>query len=188
MLNSFIGIIASSGGVAVSNSYESIATVTVGGGGSASISFTSIPSTYQHLQVRGISRNTVAGGSVNDQIVRFNSDSSSNYSNHYLYGTGSSAAAAANLSATYAVSVEILQDSTLANTYVATILDILDYADTNKFKTMRTFSAWDTNGTGDIFFNSAGWRSTSAITSIDISSSSGNLKQYTQFALYGIKG
>ena len=39
---------------AAGGDFESIATVTVGGGGAASIEFTSIPGTYQHLQIRGI--------------------------------------------------------------------------------------------------------------------------------------
>lgn len=35
-----------------STDYDSIATTTVGAGGAASITFSSIPSTYQHLQIR----------------------------------------------------------------------------------------------------------------------------------------
>jgi hypothetical protein len=47
---SILGIIASSKLTAAAGDFESIATVTVGSGGSAVISFTSIPSTYAHLQ------------------------------------------------------------------------------------------------------------------------------------------
>jgi hypothetical protein len=52
-----LGIIASAiTGNLVTTSYESIATVTVGGGGAATVAFTSIPATYTHLQIRGIGR------------------------------------------------------------------------------------------------------------------------------------
>jgi len=52
--------------------------VQVGSGGSATISFTSIPSTYKHLQIRGIARNT-SGSGFNKMNIRFNSDSGSVY-------------------------------------------------------------------------------------------------------------
>jgi hypothetical protein len=85
MLPSLIGIIASSGGAAAAGDYESIATVTVGSGGSSSISFTSIPSTYQHLQVRAIQR---CSSGVNNLQMQLNSDTGNNYSTHRLGGTG----------------------------------------------------------------------------------------------------
>jgi hypothetical protein len=51
---SILGIIASSRLAAVGD-YESIATVSVGGGGAADVEFTSIPGTYTHLQIRALS-------------------------------------------------------------------------------------------------------------------------------------
>ena len=55
------------------NSYESIQTVTVGSGGQSTISFTSIPSTYKHLQIRMLARAT---GASTVGLIRFNSDAS----------------------------------------------------------------------------------------------------------------
>ena len=73
-------------------SYESITTVTVGAGGSSTISFSSIPSTYQHLQVRFNGSITTSGGAMG---IYFNSDSTStNYYQHVVYGSGAGAAAA----------------------------------------------------------------------------------------------
>ena len=96
-----LGIIAASFQEAVPNSYESIETVTVGSGGSATVSFTSIPATYTHLQIRGIAR-TATNVSLG---LQFNSDTGSNYSRHFLNGNGSSAASggAANTTNVYAV-------------------------------------------------------------------------------------
>jgi hypothetical protein len=177
MLNSIVGIYAPQ--VAAStNSYESIATVTVGAGGQSSIDFTSIPSTYKHLQIR------YSGFVANDAFIRFNSDTASNYSRHSLYGNGSTVAAfgAANQTAmgfTYTAS---------ATNPGAVICDVLDYADTNKYKTIRVLNGDDQNGSGIIMLASGSWRNTAAITSISIFEDSGVFGQYSSFALYGIKG
>jgi hypothetical protein len=76
-------------------SYESIATVTVGSGGSATIEFTSIPATYTHLQLRGLGRNTAGSAGGSNIELQFNTDTATNYSSHYLRGSGSAASAGA---------------------------------------------------------------------------------------------
>ena len=91
MLNNIAGLLGE--GVAASTtSFESIATVTVGSGGSSSISFSSIPSTYKHLQVRCIARSSRTQNSGYG-VIRFNSDTGTNYSYHSLAGDGASASA-----------------------------------------------------------------------------------------------
>jgi hypothetical protein len=164
-------------------SYESIATVSVGSGGSSSISFTSIPGTYKHLQVRSVAR--ITAGAVLYMGMRFNSDSASNYSLHTLYGDGASAVTEYS-STTYAVPG--INGGT-ANILAANVLDILDYSNTNKFKTTRVLDGVDVNGSGGyVMLTSSCWRSTSAITSIEIFANSFNtFAQYSHFALYGIK-
>jgi hypothetical protein len=71
-----------------------------------------------------------------------------------------------------------------------TILDILDYANTNKYKTTRNLAGVDSNDTnGKISFESGSWRSTSAVSTITLISGTGSdFLQYSSFALYGIKG
>jgi hypothetical protein len=182
MINSLIGIIASSGAGGVANSYESIATVNVGGGGSASAEFTSIPSTYQHLEVRWIAK---AAGSTRLRL-QINSDTATNYSTHLLFGDGAAAGAAAAANQDkIAISAAV---SGASGIFCAGVVSVLDYKDTNKFKTVRTLSGIDANGSGEIAFNSGAWRSTSAVTSLKFFWDSGNLDQYSSFALYGIKG
>jgi hypothetical protein len=189
-----LGVIASSYLSAVPNSYESIATTTVGGGGSSTISFTSIPATYTHLQIRGILRNTSGSASSNDLFMNFNSDTGTNYRAYkQLGGDGSSAFSAASGTSTAALNkianAYFLNDGNTASVYSAWICDILDYRNTNKYKVTRALNGQDLNGSGSIRFFSGLWQSTSAITSIDLTVEGGNnFKQYTQFALYGIKG
>ena len=77
----------------------------------------------------------------------------------------------------------------IPNVFGAFVLDLLDYANTSKYKTIRELGGCDNNGDGDIFFNSGLWQSTSAVTSLTFTVGGGTLfSQYTQYALYGIKG
>jgi hypothetical protein len=181
-----LGIFASAvtGGVSTS-SFESIATVTVGSGGASTITFSSIPGTYTHLQIRGIGRSS-NGGAPDNIYARINSDSSTNYSNHYLWGNGTVAQATGGSNNDLYIAGRQTGNDSLSNTFGATVIDILDYANTNKYKTIRYLAGWDTNGAGEAWFASANWRSTSAITSLTCYNSF-NWVQYSHFALYGIK-
>ena len=185
MLNVISGTLSSGAPPVAPNSYESIATVTVGSGGSASIDFTSISSAYKHLQIRGINRNET---SDNTFRIRFNSDSGSNYSRHFLYGDGSTATAAAGAS-TASIGVTIIATSSNASSiFSGFVIDILDYANTSKYKTVRSLGGYDANGSGYITLTSGVWMNTAAVTSITLISDSGDQNQYSSFALYGIKG
>ena len=167
--------------------FESIATTTVGAGGSSTITFSSIPSTYTHLQVRYLARTNT--GFVNDFIsFRLNSDTASNYSEHGLYGDGSAVTAGATANTTAMFGGEITGANATASIFGAGIIDLLDYADTNKYKTTRILGGDDRNGAGEIRLQSNAWRSTSAVTTLTITSyRSANFVQYSSFALYGIK-
>ena len=176
------------GGVAAGGgtSYESIATVLVGSGGQATVSFTSIPSTYKHLQIRYIAANQAAA-SDEPLYMRFNSDSNnSNYRTHRLSGSGS---AAGSDSFQLPVASTMNGNGNAATYYAGGVVDVLDYANTNKNKTIRSLSGWDGNGSGYVYLISELWINTSAVTNIDLTTFSGSLfRQHSQFALYGIKG
>lgn len=187
MIGSLIGIIASSGGAAAGGDYESIATVTVGSGGSSSISFTSIPSTYQHLQIRSIAQCSTSTSNWQRLVVAFNSDTTnSNYVDHLLYGTGTAAESLAETSSRKGYG---RASRTGVSYFGANVTDILDYANTNKNKTSRTLTGIEINGGGQIALESNLWMNTAAINSITITiEDSSNFNQYSSFALYGIKG
>jgi hypothetical protein len=187
-----LGIIASANqGQFISyTAYESIATSTVGAGGASSITFSSIPSTYTHLQIRTMVKTNEGTTGATNIEMRFNSDTAGNYTRHYLFGTGSSVIAGGNGGANLLTTGSAAQ-SGVANTFGVTVIDILDYANTNKYKTMRSLSGVNQNTSGSNFIwgvQSGVWLNTSAITSISLFSNSSNLSQYSSFALYGIKG
>jgi hypothetical protein len=171
-------------GVAPSTTaYESIATVNVGSGGASDITFSSIPSTFTHLQLRVTS---ISPGEAN-HYMQFNGDTATNYSWHELYGTGSAAASGNASTVNY-----IKAGYSGTTTPVSTVIDVLDYANTNKFKTTRGLAGSDSNTGGNnyVLFRSGNWRSTSAINQIYIYpvGTGNSFSQYTKFALYGIKG
>jgi hypothetical protein len=178
-----LGIWASQNYPRITNSYESIATTTVGSGGSSTITFSSIPATFTHLQLRYIAQNTVANYYVK---MQFNSDTGTRYATHYLNGSGSAVSASASTSDT-----GLYLPRTNTSNFSAGVCDILDYTNTNKNKTVRSIGGFDANGSGYVDFNSGLWMPASLgsgnITQIDLILEAGNYAQYSQFALYGIK-
>ena len=184
------GIMASeiSGHLYVSSFY-SIATVTATGG-SNTLTFSNIPQTYTHLQLRGIARDGRAD--INDALfVQFNSDSGTNYTAHGLAGRTTSptvavAAYDSRLNQTGAYTARVSSANTNANCFGAGITDILDYTNTNKYKTVRTISGYDNFSDGEVDLYSAAWYSTAAITSMTIIGVNGNFYAGSTFALYGV--
>jgi hypothetical protein len=166
------------GGVPVSlTDYESIETFSLGSAQS-SIEFTGISGSYSHLQIRVLTKATTSGGETGLWFA--NSDTTqSNYYSHFLVGNGGTATATA-YNNPYSWSYS---DAT----FTGFVMDILDYSNTNKFKTIRTLRGWDNNGSGNISLESGLWKNTNAITSFKFQMVTGNLATNSSFALYGIK-
>jgi len=185
MLNTISGLLG--GGAPAGGDYESIQTVTVGSGGASSISFTSIPATYSHLQLRAISRGTTSAANV-EMFSTFNSTTTNYWRGHQIFGDGSAATANAESTSTSNYVFFSPAATALSNTFATGVLDILDYSNTNKNKTLRSLTGFDVNGSGGfIIFRSGLWMNTAAISQIDLTLASGNFVQYSSFALYGIK-
>jgi hypothetical protein len=163
--------------------------ITVGAGGVASVTFSNIPQTYTHLQIRCLSRATAAGTSGSSMSVGFNNDTASSYTTHLISGNGSTVFADANNAFTKNYANITGSSGLTASVFSAQIIDILDYKNTNKNKTIRSLSGFDNNGFGAIRLSSSAWLNTTAINSIKIFEFSNNsFIQYSSFALYGIKG
>lgn len=175
------------GGFSSSGAFESIASVT--GNNGNELTFSSIPSTYKHLQIRGIYKDTETGGSVTDMKIRFNSDSGFNYSWHNLQGTGSTVFSSGNASMS-SIQVESAgYIGAISGIHGVSIVDIHDYSNTSRNKTVRCFSGCDINAVnGSVTLTSGAYYSTSAITSITLLRGSSAFGTTSRFDLYGIKG
>jgi len=186
-----IAAIHGTGTPAVTNSYESIATTTLGSANST-ITFSSIPSTFKHLQIRAITKESGTGTGGPNMAMYFNSDSTyTNYNAHYLNATGSGSPSSGSVQASGYNAYfgnTVTSNASYANIYGAVVVDILDYASTAKNKTIRSLNGHDQNGSGEITFNSAVWLSTSAINAITLSIVGSSFAPNNTFALYGIKG
>ena len=165
--------------------YESISSVTVGSGGASNVEFASIAGTYQHLQIRGLVRNT--GSSQRSVSIRFNNDTGNNYAYHLLYGNGSAAGAEGVASTSGMQAISQVYSTASASIFSAFVIDILDYASTSKATTIRSLGSRDENGAGLASIYSGLWTSTSAVTEIDLYPLANNFAQHSTFALYGVK-
>jgi len=170
-------------------SFESIASAT-GTGSSGTITFSSIPQTYSSLQIRCVSQLSATKGYT---IVKPNNDSStSNYTFHSTYGDGLTVTSDGYVTGSLGGSYSIYSTgatSELSDNVAATILDIHDYASTNKYKTFCSFTGYSNNQSTNnlIFLISTLWLSTSAISSLTIEAQGGNFTTKTTISLYGIK-
>jgi hypothetical protein len=175
----------------ITGSFESIATAT-GTGSSATITFSSIPATYKSLQFRILGKNTDTSVGGTQAIVRFNSDTGTNYAYHFIRAEGTTAAAGGGSSNGSMEWNGVYPSSaaTQANMMGTGIIDIIDYASTSKYKTLRGFHGWNGNtvDNGWVVLNSGLWMSTSAINSVSIITNGSNWTSNTTIALYGIKG
>ncbi len=187
MLNTVLGSL-SSGVAASTSSYESIASAT-GTGSSNTITFSSIPATYSHLQIRSIARDTNTNNDWSSIRIRLNSDTGTNYVRHLLAADGTTVTATgATAQSSMIANGAARQNGSTANIMGVSIIDFIDYASTTKNKTMKAISGNDVNGSGFIRLNSGLWLNTNAITTIELFTDGGFWTTASTFALYGIKG
>ena len=169
--------------------FDALSTVIVPSGGLSSITFAGIPQTgYSHLQIRVMARSTYNANASSALNIRFNDNSTSaNYSTHLLDGNGSGAPGSYNASGDYPQG-SIANATASAGTFGVNVFDILDYASIDKYKTIRNIGGNDNNGSGAVRIGSGNfYLDTNGINSIALYTPSGNLAEYSSFALYGVK-
>ena len=166
--------------------FEAIASSTLTGT-SSTVTFTSIPDTYEHLQLRMFARTSFATTSRYIQL-QINNDTATNYTQQHLYGNGTSALANRSTGIAYIQMGHCPGTSTASGIYGLSITDILDYTSTNKYKTVRALFGTDRSSSGTVFLGSGLWTSTAAINRLDIfPASSDTFEAGSVFALYGLR-
>ena len=166
------------------NTFELISSSTVGSGGAANIDFTSIPGTYTDLCILFSGRGVRVNAS-DDVKIQFN-NTTTNYSDRYLLGTGSAASSGSG-SSTGIYNLIIPASTTTANTFSNSMVYIPNYAGSN-YKSVSIDVATENNATAAFLNLVAGlWSNTAAITSIKITPDNANLAQHSTAYLYGVK-
>jgi hypothetical protein len=160
-------------------------------GNQASVTFSNISttysSTYKHLQLRIVARSD-SGQQYDDSIIRFNSDSGSNYAYHAMSGTGSSVVSNAATSQTSIPVQRVAGGASTSGIFGAVIIDIPDAFSTSKNKTIKSLTGYYVS-VGRVDLVSGLWMSTAAINTIFIDAVTGsNFVSGSRFSLYGIKG
>jgi len=157
----------------------------------ASVTFTGLGSysDYKHLQIRAVARGDAGINATFNTTLRFNSDTGSNYAYHYLGVESLSSPFSSNGSSTTSI---LLNDwlplgSTTANVFGAILVDILDFSNTNKYKTIRRFSGVAGITQPDLMFGSGLWQSNVAISSFVLQPSAGNFVTGSRFSLMGVR-
>lgn len=177
------------GGDSGGGSFDLIST-TLLTGSQASVTFdvTGLGSTYKHLQIRVVSRISTGNG-MGDIYMTLNSDTGSNYSAHNLYGNGSNVQSNAYTSTPFSqITGTSPYNNQATNSYGASIIDMLDAFSTSKYKTFKTLAGVHGSTDNQIKLNSMSWRSTSAITTINLAPYSGfSWASGSRFSIYGIK-
>lgn len=167
----------------MATTYELISSVTVGSGGAADITFSSIASTYTDLLVKVSARNTAS--TAIDVLISFNGTTTT-YSDRILYGSGSAAGSVSDTGASGIYGVLNTISTNTASTFSNCEFYIPNYASSNN-KSVSIDSVNENNATGAYSYLTAGlWANSSAITSIKIAPSSNNFAQYSTAYLYGI--
>jgi len=194
-------------GTTATSSFDSIGTV-IPSSGSSVVTFSNIPQTYTHLQIRAVTANTNSGTTVGDDSIymRFNGDSGSNYSLHSINGglgaansttiITKSSTSASSFDWWYAGAAWQSANSAGGAAVSTYIIDILEYTNTSKYKAVKTLFGFEANSTSTnagvllgsgLWFKAGSGVTSDAITTISFTLAANSFSSTTRYALYGVK-
>lgn len=155
----------------------------------ASVTFSSIPATYEHLQLR-MSVRTVRTSALETTGIQLNGDTTTTYSTHRMYGTTTSTTAGPETGVTRMLATGQMPTAVLppATNYGAGVVDILDYASAVKNTTILFFSG-ETDATYPyVTFGSGLWDAVAAVNAILLYPANGSagFTRGSEFTLYGL--
>jgi len=152
----------------------------------ASVTFSSIPATYEHLQLR-MSWRDGSTGTYGMIKTRFNGDTGNNYQYHLMRGYGTTAATDTAASTDYIANNFVIAEGSPRTGYTSAIVDILDYANTNKNTTTQTMLGSVSGTVSQVVFHSGMWDSTAAVNTILLTYVWGpDILRGTEVTLYGL--
>jgi hypothetical protein len=179
-------------GTTATSAFDSLGSVVLSAN-TSSITFSNIPQTYTHLQIRF----SATGGSAADAYIQLGNgtiDTGANYSSHQVRGNQSSGLAQ---SYSYATQNQMVLTSNIGQSAIypnTGVCEILDYTNTNKFKTLRCITGYDLNGSsGEAIIWAGSWRQAGSgttakvVDTIKLTMSTSSFQTNSIFSLYGVK-
>lgn len=179
-----LGLVASSG---ASDAMQLISSTTLTTT-SSTIDFSSIPSTFKHLQIRISSRSTDTNSPF---YLTLNGDTGITYSRQIMDSTGSTTIAHTSASGNQTSFYAGFQapSSAPANAFSSAVITLTDYKNTNTLTTMRsTYGLATSGGQYKIGMSGGVWNSLSAVNRVTFSGQVGGFAIGTTISLYGILG
>lgn len=192
-----LGTIASSQQVAAAGGFSSIASHTFDGS-TSSVTFSSIPQIYKHLQINIVAKSTNNDtGGFSYILGTVNGDTGTNYVDNRLVerSTSSFAGGVAYQAYLWLFGSAVTTHSTLNNFFGAGYMKVSDYTKTDRYKEWFGFNGLDTNGNGtggsgigagSTWIQTAKWKNTNAITSLAFAIDQGNFASGSKISIYGI--
>lgn len=166
----------------MANTFTLISTTTVGAGGAANITFSSVPATFTDVKIVVSGRSSYAASG--DSMYLTINGSTTGFTSRYLYGNTGAGTAASGTLDRWGGYVDAATDTT--NTHGSTELYFPNYAgSTNKSYSIESVYETNAAGIGMIIFAGL-WSNTSAITSIVLTPANGSFVQYSTASIYGI--
>lgn len=155
--------------------------------------FSSIPDTYQNLQLRLSCHSRRSAG--DSTFIRFGTgggspDSGSNYNFHYVTASGTSKGGAAYNNYSYIDLGDIASMDRPESEYALCVINILDYANTNKFTSIIGVAAAGSvlgSGASRIYGRTGMWENTAAVDRIRIYNYAANFARGSTMTLYGMR-
>ena len=170
-------------------SYDLIETISLSSAAS-SVTFSSLAtyaSTYKHLQVRMVVRNSGSTSNMPGTFMQFNSVTSNSYAWHWLFGNGSSVSSQAVTTTDKMIAGRHTGGGLATDAFGASVVDILDPFVTTKNTTIRSLSGLATS-LNHIHLASGVFLSTDAISSIKLLPEGLDFAANSRFSIYGLKG
>ena len=165
---------------------QPLQTVTVGSGGASSVSFNSIPQGYTDLKLVCSFRGTASASGVDLYAYVNNVSSDASYSTTYLTGTGSATGSSRATGLTFFYLENGDAASQTANTFSSHEVYFPNYTGSN-YKQIIVDTVNENNGSvSNQGLAACLWAKTTAISALTVFPQSGNIAQYSTFALYGV--
>lgn len=158
----------------------------LGSSSQGQVLLSSIPQNFVSLQVRVTGRIVAAAVDSSTAGLQVNGDAGTNYDGHWFLGDGANPSTGRQgfYNAWFTQPVLTASNAGTGN-FGTQIIDIYDYARTDKFKTIKAFGGYDNNGSGKIGLFSGVWKSNSAISSLTINVSGPFFAAGSRIDLYG---
>jgi hypothetical protein len=168
-------------------SSEYLITTTVLTQGEQTVTFSNLSQyagVYRHLQFVFTARDDY-NALTNTLIILINGAASGNYSNHYLFGNGSSVASTGIANTVIRVA-EVPENQQGADIFGAGVIDILDPFNTSKFTTVRSLSG-HSGSSPRVGLYSGAYLNTAIVDSVTFdATASSNFLTGSRFSLYGV--